>query len=770
VLIWCEVTMRLDLSTYRSLMSTSVSAGPRPDAPPGGTPKVAPRLPFVVTVFVGSFLLFQVQPLVARLALPELGGAAAVWNSAMLVYQALLLAGYAWAHFLRRFSVARQVALHLGLLLLACLWLPIGLVGLEPPSGEGVVFFVPILLLVSVGPVLLAVSAQAPLMQQWFSAVGSGRNPYALYAASNLGSFTGLLAYPLLVEPMLRIDFQRWGWTVLYLLLIVLVGACGAMAVAAIRRRGPVSGEDPGGTAVRRSQVPASRVLLWLALSAVPSALMLSTTTHLSTDIMAMPLLWAIPLGLYLLSFTVAFAERRGLSRVIVRITPVLLLLYGATALISGGTGSYGTAAASVATLFAVAVAMHSRLYDSRPPADNLTYFYLVTSIGGALGGIFCGLVAPLAFDWVYEHPILIIAAALLVPLHAVSSRFDLGALGASQSRSTRGTLLVLLVAASLWLDLATGRVQLALLLTLIVVGVLTCSWRAAYVLVLIALMCGLGARNTIPPSFTGDRARSYFGVYTVREDPASHLRTLWHGAVVHGVERTSPGDEKDPTGYYAPSSGAGLVLAEATSLFGTSASVGVVGLGAGTLACYREDGQTWQFFEIDPLVVEIARDTGQFHFLSACAPDAKISVGDARIELGSVREDNFDVLAVDAFSSDSIPMHLMTREAFEVYDRVVSEDGVVLVHISNKFIDLEPVLSALVRDEGWHAVVRDDTSAASDAEDYTYASVWVALSRDERVLDRIIGTTGAEWRLLSSQGAPRPWTDDFASVLPLLR
>jgi hypothetical protein len=340
VLIWCEVTMRLDLSTYRSLMSTSVSAGPRPDAPPGGTPKVAPRLPFVVTVFVGSFLLFQVQPLVARLALPELGGAAAVWNSAMLVYQALLLAGYAWAHFLRRFSVARQVALHLGLLLLACLWLPIGLVGLEPPSGEGVVFFVPILLLVSVGPVLLAVSAQAPLMQQWFSAVGSGRNPYALYAASNLGSFTGLLAYPLLVEPMLRIDFQRWGWTVLYLLLIVLVGACGAMAVAAIRRRGPVSGEDPGGTGVRRSQVPASRVLLWLALSAVPSALMLSTTTHLSTDIMAMPLLWAIPLGLYLLSFTVAFAERRGLSRVIVRITPVLLLLYGATALISGGTGS----------------------------------------------------------------------------------------------------------------------------------------------------------------------------------------------------------------------------------------------------------------------------------------------------------------------------------------------------------------------------------------------------------------------------------------------
>ena len=301
---------------------TTSASGPAGPEPTAVEPTVAAgpraevrRTIFVATVFLGSFLLFQVQPMVARLALPELGGAPAVWNSAMVVYQVLLLAGYGWAHWLRRFPVRRQVACHLGLLVVACFWLPIGLASFTPPTGNSVVLFVPMLLLVSVGPVILAVSAQAPLMQQWFAA-GSDRNPYPLYSASNLGSFAGLLAYPFVVEPLLRLDTQRWGWSACYGVLIVLVAGCGVAAVRAVR----VGGSRTEARQVVRGVVPRRRIGLWIVLSAVPSGLMLSTTTHLSTDIMAMPLLWAIPLGLYLLSFSVAFAERRAASRFITKV------------------------------------------------------------------------------------------------------------------------------------------------------------------------------------------------------------------------------------------------------------------------------------------------------------------------------------------------------------------------------------------------------------------------------------------------------------------
>ena len=727
------------------MVATSLTVGSRSTARGPSAALAVPRAPFVVTTFIGSFLLFQVQPMVARMALPDLGGAPAVWNSAMLVYQALLLAGYGWAHWLSRFPVRRQVVAHLGLLLAACLWLPIGLASFDPPTGNSVVLFVPFLLLVSVGPVLLAVSAQAPLVQQWF-AKGRGVNPYPLYAASNLGSFTGLLAYPLVVEPLLRVDTQRWGWTVGYAVLVLLVAGCGVLT---LRVLGPRATAEPAARAVEAPPLDRRTVATWIVLSAVPSGLMLSTTTHLSTDIMAMPLLWAIPLGLYLLSFTVAFADRRAAARVITRIAPALLLLFGASALMSGGTANYAAALLSVVTLFAVAVALHGRLYDARPPVERLTTFYLVTAVGGALGGVFCGLVAPLAFDWVYEHPILVLAAGALVPLRRVSGKFDPATLPRPTAQVVRGVLLVVVVALSAVLTFTTQiTLQMGLLVGLVVLGVMAWSWRSVYVLVLLGLMCGLGARSTLPPSFNGDRARSYFGVYTVIDDTDHHMRLLVHGGTTHGIELTTPGLERTPTAYYGPDSGVGLVMDHAPDLFGADASVGVVGLGAGTLACYHQPGQTWQFFEIDPVVVRIARDSGRFHFLSDCAPDATMTPGDARLELGAVPDDTFDVLAVDAFSSDAIPMHLMTREAFDVYDRVVREDGLVLVHITNRFLDLEPVLRALVEDQGWSAAVHESHPSDADMRTRAYApSLWVALSREPGALDRQLEVAGGAWR-----------------------
>ncbi|MCB2089775.1 MAG: hypothetical protein KDD98_13245, partial [Sphingomonadaceae bacterium] len=367
---------------------------------------------FVVTILTGSFLLFLVQPLVARMALPLLGGAPNVWNSAMLVYQALLLGGYAYAHFLSRWPLKRQAMVHVALLALAGLTLPIALADLSPPQPGWEALWVPALLALTIGPVFFLVSAQAPLMQRWFAADESAGDPYWLYAASNIGSFAGLLSYPLLFEPGLSLRSQSLVWTVLYAGLVLLVAA-----VAAARWRAePAVAVETDATTTPREPLGTKRILLWLALAAVPSGLMLSTTTHLTTDIVAMPLLWVIPLGLYLLSYVPAFAANRTVTRAISYIAPLVVVLAGSLAMVSQGSADMMGALAAIVMLFVVAVALHGRMYDTRPDASQLTAFYLIMSAGGALGGLFTALVAPLVFDWVWEHAMLVLAAAILLP------------------------------------------------------------------------------------------------------------------------------------------------------------------------------------------------------------------------------------------------------------------------------------------------------------------------------------------------------------------
>ena len=368
---------------------------------------------FTLTILAGSFLLFLVQPMVARMALPRLGGAPNVWNSAMLVYQALLLGGYAYAHFIGRYSLMRQGIIHLVVLVLGGLTLPLALAEIAPPTPGWEALWVPWLFMLTVGPAFFAISAQAPLIQRWFAAHPEAGNPYPLYAASNLGSFAGLLTYPLLAEPLLSIGSQSLYWAFGYGLLIVFVIA------VVLARRGFAT---PREVAQQSNDTPAHRtgwktVLLWLALSAVPSGLMLSTTTFLTTDIMAMPLLWVIPLGLYLLSFSIAFAEKRTIAGIFVFLAPVVLLVDGSLAMFSAGRADLLAAVASIVLLFVTAVALHSRMYEHRPPASELTRFYLIMSLGGVLGGLFTALIAPVVFDWTWEHPLLILAAAALLPL-----------------------------------------------------------------------------------------------------------------------------------------------------------------------------------------------------------------------------------------------------------------------------------------------------------------------------------------------------------------
>jgi SAM-dependent methyltransferase len=731
---------------------------------------------FVLTILVGSFLLFQVQPMVARMVLPKLGGAPAVWNSAMLVYQALLLGGYAYAHWLGRFTVQRQAMIHVALFLVAALWLPIGIAQITPPGPGQEALWVPLLLLASIGPVFFVVSAQAPLMQRWFAADARAGDPYYLYAASNLGSFAGLISYPALVEPNLPLAAQSWGWTAGYALLVLLVAAS-----AAARWHGRAADPASDAPVTDEPRPTWRRQLHWLLIAAVPSGLMLSTTTHLTTDIVAMPLLWVLPLGLYLLSFVIAFSTMNRLTEVFVFIAPTVLLTIGGLALLSSGGGSLLVALASLAMLFVVATALHGYLYHLRPAPQHLTLFYLIMSAGGVLGGLFAALLAPLLFDWVYEHPLLTLAAAMLLPLPVILPWDKWLKLSARTARLVVGLLVAVAAFASLqmvngWsgrLDIDVGMWGFAIL----VIGVLVIGWRWAYVAVLALLMIGVGGWSTMQESLTGDRVRSYFGVYTVTDYPAQGQRRLAHGTTLHGLQRTDPAHRREATTYYGPKSGVGLTLAKAEALAGPGASIGIVGLGAGTLACYRRPGQQWTFFEIDPVMVDIARDPSKFTFLSDCADDAPVVVGDARLQIAQQPPAQFDVVVIDAFSSDAIPLHLLTKEAIGIYARALKPDGILLIHISNRFFGLEPVLAEEARARGWTAAIRLDPGPATEGIDDLTASNWVALTATPGRMTQLTGGLRPRdkadeddaWVALQSTPGFERWTDDYASTLPVL-
>ena len=714
---------------------------------------------FIVTIITGSFLLFLTQPMIARMALPRIGGAPSVWNSAMLVYQLLLLAGYAYAHWLARLRPRRQVGIHIVLLGLAALWLPIGLTGALPPAGGEPAFWVPWFLLSSIGPVFFIISAQAPLMQRWYALESSRGDPYPLYAASNLGSFAGLISYPLVVEPLMSLQQQSMLWTAIYAVLVLLVAACAltvpARAVEAVHEE--------------TAPPPTTRQMAhWVALAAVPSGLMLSTTTHLTTDIVAIPMLWVLPLGLYLLSFVIAFAARRGPANFVTVLAPLVILIAGGLAFSDGTRNPLFSATLGLLLLFAIAVALHSEMFRLRPAVGHLTRFYLAMSFGGMLGGLFCAIVAPLVFDWAYEHPLLILAAAVLVP------QFSL----LPWPRRLTGILSFALPAAAFGLSYASeaglfGRDFRFAMIGSIVVSLvaLACLGRRwPFAASLAALMLSYGGWGTIAFSTQDARTRSYFGIYEVSTRSDGSARVLTHGTTLHGIQNLEPGLETVPTSYYARRSGVGLALGNADALFGAHPRIGVVGLGSGTLACYARPNQAWTFFEIDPAMVGVART--RFTFLSQCAPQVRMVLGDARLSLARQPANSIDVLAVDAFSSDAVPMHLLTREALAVYGRAVQRNGIVLFHISNRYLDLKPVVADLAARGGWTAAMMQYVPEEDEEVLNATISVWIALSRNPATIERLQALSGDDamfWETVEPKPGFAGWSDDHASILPII-
>ncbi len=713
---------------------------------------------FAALSLLASFLLFFVQPMIAKMALPQLGGNPAVWTSAMVAFQLLLLAGYGYAHMLQRFALKHQALVHCAALLLALLCLPISFNAASPPSGDALVVWVPWRVAMTVGPLFVLLAAQAPLVQSWFRDSGTGGEPYRLYAWSNAGSFLGLLAYPLLVEPFTALDTQRTFWS----------AGFGLLALATLGMLFLASKAAPVARAQSASTIwPDIRTALrWMTLAAIPSGLILSTTTHITTDIIAMPLLWVLPLALYLLSFVLAFREARGLIDHVATYAAPLIALLALIALSTDDFEVQVTGSASMALLLVASLALHRQLFNERPPAEGLTAFYLILAAGGALGGILVAIAAPLVFDWTYEFPVLIIAAIAM--LHQRGGKTGPIAIGVALAAMPLAAAVALQ-----WIELS--QILLAGLFALPLFFV----WRSKAVMLCVTL-CGILALtgfDALILSANNLRQRSYFGIYTVRENETGTVRKLAHGTTTHGAQRLEPGKLLQPTTYFGPQSGAGQILTAAPALYSDKARIAVLGLGVGTLSCYAKPSQTWSFYEIDPLVADIAIKQGWFTYMINCAPNAAVRIGDARLTLAQQPTASLDILVMDVFSSDAVPTHLLTREAFAIYDRVLAKDGALLIHISNRYLDLEPVLASEAKARRWTSAIITHNATPEQIDAGETTSVWVMMARSEDMLQRARNaaaqTTPAkdsEWKPLSEKQGFARWTDEFGSILHLIK
>ncbi|MBW3630133.1 MAG: fused MFS/spermidine synthase [Gemmatimonadetes bacterium] len=714
-------------------------------------------------VFVSAFLLFLVQPMFGKMVLPLLGGSPSVWNTCMLFFQVALLGGYLYAHLTSRWlSPRRQWLLHLALLCIALLVLPISVSSAAPAGGEWPIPWLLWLMLTVVGAPFLVLAATGPMLQRWFARSGhpGASEPYHLYAASNLGSMLALLAYPLLLEPTLRLAEQTRWWMAGFILLGVLIAACGAAgwrSNEAERARSAETEEDVRPvTAVERA--------LWVALAFVPSSLLLGVTTYITTDLTPAPLFWILPLALYLLSFTLVFASKQLIRhRWMTTAQPTIL---AATVIVLHRTEHMGKPAFAIplhlAMLFVTAMVCHGELARRRPPVRHLTEFYLWISVGGALGGVFNVLLAPVLFSRLWEYPLMIVAACLLRPWPAV---------GRSIRRELLWAFRALAFAALLVLigDPGTGELPVAVysIVAAISVYLLGVALRGAPLWLAVCLGAAVGARfieEARDPRLLHVE-RSFFGQYRINQTPPFNV--LQHGSTLHGAQDLTADRRREPLTYYLRTGPLGAVF---TSMGISSGGwrVAVVGLGVGTTAAYALAGDDWTFYEIDPGIERIARDRRYFTYLAEAAVPVRVTLGDARVSLQRYRGQPYDLIVLDAFSSDAIPIHLLTREALRVYLAHLAPGGRIAIHISNRYLDLEPVVASLAREAGLVARVGSGPSAEQEDELYQNSSTWVVVARRPADLARLESLGG--WEQPELPAGFRTWSDDFSSLWSVMK
>jgi hypothetical protein len=749
---------------------------------------------FASTLFLTSALLFAVEPLIAKELLPVLGGGAVVWTTAVAFFQLALFVGYLYAHLApAALGVRRHAWLHVALLAGVVLAFPLRSPDHWVAPNQHQALWLLGRLALSIGPTFVVLAATTPLVHRWFAATlhRDAGDPYFLYAASNTGSLVALVAYPLLLEPLLGLRRQREGWTGASWVAVAMLAVCAAMvkrhastnaALGEVESRSgalPPGRSSPPATSSPRPSWP--QRLHWLALAAVPSSLLLSVTSYMTTDLMALPLLWVMPLALYLLAFIFAFAPRAPLSsrRMVLVQGLVLVPLIVQLSLRTASVG-WSVLPAHAFLFFVTALVCHQALARGRPAADRATEFYLWVAAGGALGGLFNVLVAPQLFTSLVEYPLGLVLAALLRPAPDGPGDSDdtsnLKETGARARRRSQAldllspaalcALLVVGVGAAHVIETRVGGTKglIALGAVLAAAGVVGYSFRSRprrFGLGLAAILVGGGTYSNGATQLVYAE-RSFYGVLRVNLEPPT-TRTLAHGHTLHGAQDLAPARRREPLAYYSREGPVGDLMA-AWRGRAQRRRVGIVGLGAGTLAAYADPGERWTFFEIDPGVQDIAREA--FTFLRDARAPVDVVLGDARLSLAAVADGTFGFLVLDAFSSDAVPAHLLTREAMALYLRKLSPGGVLAVHISNRFLDLEPVVAGSATAAGLSGLSRFDRVTEDRARGFEMSSDWMVLARSPADLAPLAG----DKRWVAPRQTGKGWTDDASDLWGALR
>ncbi len=722
---------------------------------------------FAATLLVSATLLFLIQPMFAKMVLPLLGGTPSVWNTCMVFYQAVLLGGYLYAHFsVRWLGPRRQALLHLALLTTPWMVLPLALAsGWTPPAQSNPIGWLLLLLAVSIGLPFFVVSSTAPLLQAWFAdtAHASAKDPYYLYSASNLGSMLALLGYPTLVEPWLPLASQTMAWTIGYGLLAGMVLLC-ALALW----RSPRRAHTPAAQAKEPCAVPSAlERLRWVALAFVPSSLLLGVTSYISTDIAAVPLMWVVPLALYLLTFVLVFAQRPPLPhRWMLRVQPFFLILLAACLFANMASLIVPLVILHLSAFFVVAMVCHGELAATRPAAQWLTEFYLWMSVGGVLGGLFNAILAPLLFSRLIEYPAVLVAACLLRPTIAPAH---------SRKQVLLDVVLPGVLAAGMFAGLellrCMGDLPNAYTITLQGLGCVLClalvTRPLRFALGLLALLVLAGMQST---GYGQElvRHRSFFGIVKVKRyekgSPPAPSHVMVHGSTNHGTQVFSPQLQTEPLTYYHRRGPLGQIFHTLGQRF---TEVGVIGLGTGSIAAYGRPGMRQSYYEIDPVVLDIARDPQWFTYLRDSRAKIDVVLGDARLTLTAAKPGQFDLLVLDAFSSDAIPMHLITREALQLYLSKLADDGVLALHISNRYLDLAPIWARLAEEEG--VICREQYDSADEEEDSgKSASHWVLMARQAAALAAL--QDDPRWKPIQIPRSTPLWTDDFSNILSVMK
>ena len=724
---------------------------------------------FAGTLFVSASLMFVLQPLFGKLLLPLLGGSPAVWNTCMVFYQSILFLGYLYAHTIStRFDQRRQIQIHAAVMLISLLALPVALPeNIAPPTDSNPTFWLFWTLFLAIGLPFFVVSTTAPLVQKWFASVGhhTSHDPYYLYAASNTGSLIALLSYPFLLEPAIGLAHQKTDWSLGYLILCLLIAGCAVVLWKT--RQQTVIAED---SEPEENNLSLRRKLHWMALAFVPSSLLLGLTNFISTDIASVPLLWIIPLTLYLLSFVIVFSKwNDSIHPLMVKLQPIVLVPFIAYAFINPADLPYWAYLILhlLAFFFAVMVC-HGELAKNRPHTRHLTTFYLIMSFAGMLGGMFNTFVAPFIFNGIYEYPIMIVAALLLRPGVAVS-------LNKALLPQIIAPVLLVIVGLVVYAKVKDLLQYFdVIVISLIALTLLTYLLRArpvAFALLtgaIIFLSLGLHGLS----SHTLYQERTFFGVLAVREsvltDEQNQPETyheLFHGTTKHGAQRLAANLATIPLTYYSRPGPMGQLFKEFDNK-DQNWNIGIVGLGAGALVCYAKDQQNWTLYEIDPLVIDIASNPDYFSYLQRCAKNPEMRIGDARLSLEKEPDQKFDLLVMDAFSSDSVPTHLLTEEALALYFKKLKPNGILAFHITNRHLLLKKVLS--IHAEHLHFAALIQEFKPMQALPLVVATDWVVMAKQPETLAPLSLSRLGNWQKMPLYFDMNPWTDDYTNIVSI--